>query len=528
MIVDDESYFREYLKKTIPWHKYGFEICGEACDGEEGLEKILKCKPDIILADINMPVINGLTFSKKVKEKYPYIHIILITGYNEFEYARQALKIGVANYISKPFEKQELIESILSVKDDMVDKKKKDTYINKLQKQYNDSLPILKNNILYNAVKGAYNNKYNQLIIELNSLGVLLPEVPILISVIEADIPNEYGIKKREDLKNEIKLAINNIFHDKCLAFDGKKDRIIVITGISGESKYGLFIYHCNEIIRNINKELDTNITIGTGILCEDISAIPSSYEKACIALRNKFLIGDNKIIEYKSLKIEGTGTEVFPFKLKNDLLMYLRLLDNEKVDRTLCRIYNFLESKPLSIDYIYILYTEIISLCFSYISEYGYNMEEIFGDKFHPLEEIINKGTMKETHDYVASIYRTLISSLNNNKKNRSVKVVNKAKEYIDNNFYRSDLHIEEIAANTFFHPSYLRFIFKKEVGVTIGQYLTQVRMIKAKELVKDVGLKYTDIANMVGYSDAAYFSKCFKKYYNISPSEYEKLMNQ
>lgn len=528
MIIDDEPYFRKYLRALIDWKRYEFEICDEASSSDEGLAKIPESMPDIILADINMPGINGIEFSRQVKSKYPFINIILITGYNEFEYAKQAVKIGISNYISKPFEKQELIDSMVAIKNNIMDKKKKDIYVNNIQKKYNESIPAVKNNILYNSVKGVYSGNYEKLAADLEAIKLRLPELPFIISVLQLELPEEYDLIKREDLNKKVISIIKDSVYSKYLYFEDKDGRTVLITALNEAKKYRLFINICKLIISNVNSKLKLKLTIGIGNICKEISDIPLSFDKAKIALKNKFLLGNNKVIEFNSLKFEDSVREIFPFKLKNDLLMYTRLLDGKKVQETFDTIYKFINSSELSIDYIYILYTELLSLCISFLNEYGYSIEKVFGYSFHPFEEIIIKQTMGEVHEYVHGIYKTMISFLNSNKKIHSSKIIGKAKEYIDNNYQRNDLLVEDIAASVFFHPSYLRFLFKKETGITIGEYLTQVRMQKARTLLKEGRLRCTEIAAMLGYSDAAYFSKCFKKYNKISPSEYEKIINK
>lgn len=530
MIVDDETYFREYLRTTIPWKEYDFNVCDEASNGQEAIEKIPISRPDIILADINMPIIDGISFSKQVKEKYPYIGIILITGYNEFEYAKQALKIGVENYISKPFEKQELIDCIVSLKKDLNNKKEKEFYINNLQQQYKESLPIMKNNILCRVVKGEYYSDQSKLILNLKKFQIKLPDLPILISALKADIPSEYNLDSLHNLSETLSTIIHKVLDEDEIIFEDNNNRIVIIHSIFNEAKYNLFLESCREIIYYINKSLNLNATIGVGVLCHSIDKIPICYQKACIALKNKFLLQSNRIIEYYSLKFEDTDArkEIFPFKLKNDIIMYTRLLNSDKVEEVFCDIYRFLIGKPLPIDYIYILYTELLSMCFTYLSEYGYDTKKVFGEDFHPFDELISKQTLIETHSYVVSIYQKLILYLNENKNINATKIISKAKEYIENNYHRNDLDIEDIAASVYFHPSYLRYLFKKETGITIGDYLNQVRMLKAKELLKNCKMKYSEVASLLGYADAAYFSKCFKKYNNISPSEYEKLVDQ
>jgi len=156
MIVDDEAYFRQYLKTAISWESLGFEIGGEASNGEDGLMLIPIIKPVLILADIHMTEMDGIDFSKEVKRRYPFINIILITGYNEFEYAKQAVKIGVSNFFSKPFEKQELIDSVLKIKNDITNYDDREKLINTLKQQYSETIPLVRDAVLYKIVRGEY------------------------------------------------------------------------------------------------------------------------------------------------------------------------------------------------------------------------------------------------------------------------------------------------------------------------------------------------------------------------------------
>lgn len=528
MIIDDEAYFREYLQTLIPWSDYGFEICGEACNGEEGLKKVSLLNPDIILADIHMPVVNGLDFSKTVKEKFPYVHIILITGFNEFEYAKQAIRIGVANYISKPFTKEELVESILSLKKTIESQRQRETYIDRLEKQNCEKFPLLRRNLLYNTVKGMYEDETELLREELKTLKIVLPDPPFITAIMEVKS------KKPEFPENSVRESIAekmiSIVHGalykefKFVCFNGDDDQLVLIAGITKTGTYASIIRKLNEIIRTANIKIRVTVTIGVGTECEKLSDIRISYEKAGIAIKNGFLLNGNRVIEFGALRIEDTSGEIFPFKLKNDLFIYLRLADGDKINATLDQIYDSLKGKRLPIDYVYILYTELLSMCFSSLAERGVRNEDVFGADFFPFQDIVRIRTIEEVHAYVRGIYGRMEQYLANNTKANSSKIINRAKEYIDQNYNRSGLVIEEIASSVFYHPSYLRFLFKKETGMTVGEYLTQVRMAKAKELLKNRGLRCVDVATMVGYSDATYFSKCFKKFFKISPFDYEK----
>lgn len=520
MIVDDEDYFRQYLKSTIDWNALGFEIAGEAANGEEALTFIPQVKPDIVLADIHMAKMDGIAFSREVKSRWPYINIILITGYNEFEYAKQAIKIGVSNFLSKPFDQQELINSVLKIKNEIIHFSDREKLISTLKQQYSETIPLVRDSVLYRIVKGEYIADRMQT--DMARLKISLPKCPAIVAVIDCE--REPGEARGEErIKQEIKDALCSFVNIECVAFE-HEGTIIGIMGIGEERFYGYFKHCCEKVVADFTERYSGGVSIGIGNVCVTQDQIPASYETAKVALSNKFLLGNNRVICYDSLKIKGTDVEIYPFQLKNDLLMYLRLLDGEKVQRTMSEIYNFVRQKKVTIDFVYILYTELLSNCFSCLAEYGYKTDEVFGDQFSPFERMLKGRTVTEVHEYIISVYMKVIAYLKDRKSKNSINAVKKAKSYIDENFSKSNLTVEKIAENVFFHPSYLRFIFKKEMGVTVYEYLTKVRMEHAKELLAKGGLNNTAVANMVGYSDPTYFSKCFKKCFKINPSDFEK----
>lgn len=521
MIVDDEDYFRQYLRSTVDWNAIGFEIDGEASNGEEALALVPQVKPDIILADIHMAKMDGIAFSREVKIRYPYINIILITGYNEFEYAKQAVKIGVSNFLSKPFDQQELISSVLKIKDEIVNLSDREKLISTLKQQYSETIPLVRDVVLYKIVKGKYTA--GQIKEDMERLKVSLPQCPAVAMVIECEIADHPDKQSRESFRQKIKSALCSIVNIECVVFE-HEDTMISIMGLGEKRFYNYLKNSCEKIISDFAGNYEGYISIGIGSVCTSGDQIPGSYKAAKVALNNKFLLGNNRAISYESLKIKGSDVEVYPFQLKNDLLMYLRLLDEEKVRKTMSEIYDFIKAKQVSIDFIYILYTELLSNCFSCLAEYGYKTDEVFGGKFSPFEQILNGRTIGEVHEYIISVYIKVISYLKDRKNKNSVSAVKKAKSYIDENYAAANLTIEKIAENVFFHPSYLRFIFKKEMGITIYEYLTKVRMERAKQLLMKGGFTNTAVANMVGYSDPTYFSKCFKKCYKINPSNFEK----
>lgn len=353
-IVDDEVLFRQFLKKAISWEEMGFKICWEARDGEEALKLIKKTIPHLMLVDITMPFIDGIELTKRIKAEYPAINIILVTGHEEFEYARAALRLGVSDYILKPFSSEELRETIEKVKEEL---ERENTWI------FSSLSPSSSDNFYY-----------------------------------------------------------------------------------------------------------------------------PRSFY-------------DNFIIE-------------------------LRMLNHKFIKKSIDDIFANIEANNLSSDYIYGICTSLISLGLAYLSENNITTEQCFGKEFAPFNKLKQLKTLLEVNHYIKDFFNTIITFREANKPSKTKNLVEKTKRYIDENYSNSDLCLDFICRHVYVNESYLRGVFKKEIGLTISDYITQVRMNKAKELLSKGNIRYSDLSEAVGYNDASYFSKCFKKYFGLTPKEYEASM--
>lgn len=354
-IVDDELLFRNYLKSSFDWNQMGLEICWEAKNGEEALEKLNQEVPDIMLVDINMPFMDGLELSARATESFSEVHIVLVTGQGEFEYARKAIKLGVKDYILKPFNKEELESAMKRIK-----------------------LEIMKN---------------------------------------------------REDLFFE---------------------------GLSEDSK----------------------------------------------------------------------GCAFYPGSFYTDIIMDLRLQRKEALKEKLEQVFQDIRGKKLTADFIYGISSSLISACLSYVSECGKDIEDVFGKDFSPFNSMKSKKSIEALKAYTEGIFEKSLEYMMNNKKTSGDRIVEKAVEYINSHYHDEGLCLESICRHVYVNESYLRSLFRSKTGMTVTDYITNVRMGKAKELIEKGGLKFSELCLRIGYTDQAYFSRCFKKYFGISPSEYENTL--
>ncbi|HEY5585165.1 MAG TPA: response regulator [Ruminiclostridium sp.] len=523
MIVDDENIFREYLQMKIDWKTIGLKVCFEARNGVEAMEQALKVKPDIALLDINMPFMDGLTLSEKLKEVMPGIRIVLITGYSEFEYARRAIKLGIDDYILKPFEDEELIMILIKLKGTIL-KERGEKAITE------NSCVLMKEKLLNTLISREYANSEEETEKQLDYLGIKTGSHLFIVASIEID--DMY--QRWEDINDIVlwKYAVLNILNEiveedgNCITFNGPEERIISIFELNiCDNQIANNIQSYQKLCNYVNRYLKFTLTVGLGEVHKGFGGIRKSYIESIVALQNKLTLGNNKVIEYSILRNDFSNVGFFPSEVNEEVLLNLRFNDWEKTKIKIDEVFDYISKKRLSIDYTYIICTGLVSICLSYIIEVGKEIKEIFGEGFLPFGQMKENSSMESLQNWVLGLFKITLQYCGENKNTRLQKIVNSARVYINNNFNQCDINLEQIAASLYINSGYLRAIFKREAGITISDYITKLRMLKAKELLSLGNMKLSVISEMVGYSDASYFSKCFKKYYGASPSDYENV---
>ena len=514
MIVDDMPIFLEYLRGCIDWNAYGFEICCEAHDGREALQKMEEYLPDVVLTDITMPYLNGLELSEKIIKDYPDTAVVLITGNNEFEYARKAVKIGVCDYIVKPFEKEELILSLLKLQDNIgkaVENSLRDDYA------LTDELKAL----IYAGISDSeHSNEIEEKIFGWGSgAGYLLGLVKF-----DGDINNN---SSREELMNWERL-IAKMLEDK-LDIDGEvkifndfENNIIIlmrfnrafdITGFKG--------YEFTDIIDIVKNQLGFDITIVLS-RADELKGVKKAYERA---LGTVMVKGHGKLIDLReeSEPLIFTSLDAI-FRLNKDIENLL----SDDVENVINTMWQHIREARPSKDGNVISDMNIISSALSVlmtnIINSGFSIEKIYGDGFSPEDFFSGSIGSDEMKDKVIYLFKKRIEFEKDKKKSKSRDVALSAKEYIEQNYINSELSVADISEVLCVNQTYLRKMFKSEMNMTLSEYITQVRMQEAKRLITATDEKLSLIAEKVGYSDVSYFSNVFKKYYGNSPRSMSK----
>ncbi len=508
MIVDDMPIFLEYLRGCIDWNAYGFEICCEAHDGKEAWEKIGQYYPDVVLTDITMPHINGIQLSEKIVEHYPDISIILITGNNEFEYARKAVKIGVCDYIVKPFEKEELILSLLKLQDNVnrALELKTVTEENELDQKEQLLRKLVHSNYLSNPKE------------EIQEVGIQFNTDYFLIGLIKFPVNKSKDMEQIinwEHILIDILDGMLDIKGHYEICRDFENNIVLILNFESEEEMKDYKIYELQDLIQIIKSQLHLECVIGISNYCYDMQHINQEYSYL-LQMLSALSVPRNKIIDYR--KEKGTfKQEMYSLSVIEEFNYSLEALHESAIITVIedewVRIRELHEETKIN------FLSSLVSILMTHIINAGRNIEDIYGKDFSPYEEIFLMNDWDSKKNRVIELCQKRIAYEKNGSSKKSMEVAQKAKEYIEANFSSPEMSITDISKALLLNQTYLRKMFKNEMNMTLTEYITKYRMTMAKKMILETDYKLTQISDEVGYSDISYFSKCFKKFYGVSP---------
>ena len=525
LIADDEPKFRDYLRKAIKWEEYGFEISGEARNGVEALDMASQNMPDIALLDINMPLMDGITLTEKIKVRCKDTAVVLITGHSEFEYARRALQLGVEDYVLKPFRKEELLSTLIKLKVRLQKKREE-------EEQARDDASFFRERFLNVLIGDEYDARDDETLRILKRFGIDIASAFFTVAAVEID--NMYQLWTDAGEINLWKFAVSNVLGEmaapdgKHLIFNGPGGRIISVNNFKDEESMRKFNTDSYQKLCNfVKRYFKFTVTVGIGMPAYSFKDIRKSYMETVLSLQNKTVEGSGGVIEYASLLDNNRKPGFYRIELNDKILMALRMNELDEVRSGLEQVMKYIKENRVSVDYAYTIIMGLASICLSYITEMGGNIERVLGEGFSPFSEIKNKTSLEDSFDWLAEIFEKTAESFSEGRTTRAAKIVDSVIDYIKQNYMDSDLSVEKIARNIYLDSSYIRKVFARELDTTVIDFITNIRMQKAKELLNNENLKLADISERVGYSDPGYFSKCFKKHFGISPSEYSVKKN-
>lgn len=525
-LVEDEFVVREGIKNNIDWESHGYEFCGEASDGELAFPMIQKLKPDIVITDIRMPFMDGLVLSRLIKKELPWIEIIILSGYEEFEYAKEGIKIGIAEYLSKPINGEALLKEVDALAVKIEEKRKERSIRERYLKEMEENVLKERKDLFHCLVTGTLSagellEMADKLNIDLSALwyNIVLIRIQSMKhghdeysnSLIEIE-------EKLEKLEDETQLLIfDRNLEGKALLF--KAD-----SGEELERIQTAYLSKVKELLANYEQ---IRYFGGIGVPVNRLRELPASFEKASHAFAHRYLVRESCILNSEEMEQriyqeqeEFSISNVNPKQIdRSKIREFLKFGDSEEAIYFVEEFFKDLGSNAMKSN----MFRQYITMDAYFCVVDFLEGLQIPRDEITPFDVTSGYAQNEERAvNYIAEIIKKALELREKNASNRYGTVVDEVMRYIEMNYGDEELSLNLLASHVNFSPNHLSSVFSQQTGQTFTRFLTDFRMNKAKELLRCTGKRSSEISLEVGYKDPHYFSYLFKKTQGMTPTQY------
>ena len=538
-LAEDEVVVRETIKRMIPWEELGFELVGEAADGEMALPLLIRQQPDLLITDIKMPFMDGLTLARLAKKEIPGLKVVILSGYDDFNYAKQAIGIGVEDYLLKPITKNALIERLSEIRSRYEHEKTQKEYYEKFQREMQAYEKNSSRDFFEALVGGSMDMMEVYKRAEKLGLDIVAEAYNVLIFTMNCDEDfsgqrDEYSSWEAESLEllenffaghSSAMLFRSNIFSYGVL-LKGQREAI--------EENTRACVDEIRKILSRQDGRREWFLAVGQSV--ERLSQIQKSYHTASRAFSQRYLYDEN-ILYYDEMEtMEHPGGQA-----ETEDNAYLQKVDVNALNPAILQKFlsNGLQEETENFvkDYFYAIGQEpmeslvfrnyvILNVRFSVISfikGLGCDTNEI---ESADTEEVLAESgkNMESAIAYAKKMISQAIEIRDQNSGNKNRSILKTAVDFIDSHYMDEEISLNTVANVANVSSNHFSALFSQNMGQTFIEYLTTLRMNKAKELLRCTGMRSSEIAGEIGYKDAHYFSYLFKKTQGMTPSDYRK----
>lgn len=538
-LAEDEVVVRETIKRMIPWEELGFELVGEAADGEMALPLLIRQQPDLLITDIKMPFMDGLTLARLAKKEIPGLKVVILSGYDDFNYAKQAIGIGVEDYLLKPITKNALIERLSEIRSRYEHEKTQKEYYEKFQREMQAYEKNSGRDFFEALVGGSMDMMEVYKRAEKLGLDIVAEAYNVLIFTMNCDEDfsgqrDEYSSWEAESLEllenffaghSSAMLFRSNIFSYGVL-LKGQRETI--------EENTRACVDEIRKILSRQDGRREWFLAVGQSV--ERLSQIQKSYHTASRAFSQRYLYDEN-ILYYDEMEtMEHPGGQA-----ETEDNAYLQKVDVNALNPAILQKFlsNGLQEETENFvkDYFYAIGQEpmeslvfrnyvILNVRFSVISfikGLGCDTNEM---ESADTEEVLAESgkNMESAIAYAKKMISQAIEIRDQNSGNKNRSILKTAVDFIDSHYMDEEISLNTVANVANVSSNHFSALFSQNMGQTFIEYLTTLRMNKAKELLRCTGMRSSEIAGEIGYKDAHYFSYLFKKTQGMTPSDYRK----
>lgn len=534
LIAEDELWLRKRLVSTIDWSSYGISEVYEAEDGGEALEIALKEKPDIVITDIRMPELSGIDLMKKLNENSIFSKMIVVSGYDDFEYAQGALRMGAINYLLKPVDEEELLDSVKRCVEELKKEKNKETVFDK----QSAASEMLMEHIYEDLIFETSEKRTEELLQKLRRKEIGFPfQSAAVVNMQVREHTFFVNDKVKSDMWSVYQWLRRNLQEDcyECQYLYMRGSQIVLLLfGDDPEAKFMERVENWVQLILEaLQKELNISLFMAAGNVTDDFSGIHRSYEMAQKKIKEK-RAEEKRILALRNQETEQELNTRFDdvygeydFKL---LIKEIRNGDSEKAQTELQAILQSSSRRLQSADMmkLQLFYMNFINrIAGACLPECEAYADELAMQCMTVMRELIYIGSdtiVTEMWDCLKKFVEKLVEVYQENNGKRKHWMIDQVLQYVEEN-YNTALSTRDIAGRFFMNTSYFSKLFHEQMGCTFSNYLINVRVEKAKMMLTQTNMKLYDIAEAVGYTNVQYFSTIFKEKEGLTPSAFRQM---
>lgn len=514
VIVDDKKAIRDGLKRFIKWDALGFHLAGDFSSATEAI-RFIECENvDVLLTDIVMPEMDGLTLIKEAKLINPYIKVVVLSAYEKFEYARQVIRLGAYDYLTKPISLDRVKTLFRTLYGVLTDEQRE-------MHRRKEFSTFAAEQFLNNLVNG-FSGTSDEAIRKAEQIGLDLKGDFCALRAVTApadapadteEMPSAFGTQLMEFLSGQM------MSYGRIYCFRSSLGEISALFSPSGEIDAK---EHIRQTWRDACDRFRKEIPFGVGQLGGDLSSIAESYLEAGKALEYHIIKKNAGVLFFDDISKTLRGKSVVTAEIEKQLLTDLSAADREAL---LARVTDILDGirrvEKMGTGALYDSCIEIILIIDKFMTGTMESRKDIEQGDFRAIRTLLKKEDADEIIDYMRQYIGDTCDLLMSNREKSTNYIIGKATRYIDAH-YSEEITLNRLSEVVYVNPIYLSRLFKEKLGRNFIDYLTAVRIEHAKKLLSDLSLKIYDITAMVGYESRNHFGKVFKEITGMSPKEY------
>lgn len=528
LFVDDEVLTREAIAAKTPWNEAGYTLIGTAENGKDAIEFMERERPDLLITDIYMPVMDGLELSRYVSANYPDMKIMILSGYDEFEYAKQALKCGVCEYMLKPITSAELIETLLKLKSRLDADNSSRDQIEKMRRDYEDNMPILREHFLNRIIEGKESGA--DLDEQMKNMKVCVTgnyQAVMLAGTSDSSVWTGMYPDISTDLMNFILYNVTGELLDNeknILFFRNISDRCVIIISRDSEKELNEDVERISTGIQAaILKYLKINICIVVGKTVHTPLGWQASYENARYAEGFEYLFEDGGTVYGRDFSSDG-GKTIQTGPWGDRIVLYIKTGQKDELEKTVKEFFRMLYEAKCERSTLNLHIQNCILAILITLEE----RETVSNGEFEKESSFINDlgayTYLSDIEDRFLMFCRSVSAEIAKKRESSNQKIAVMAKDYIEKNYSNPDISLNTVCSYLNMSVSYFSMVFKTSTGETFVEALTRTRMEKARILFETTNAKTSEAAIKVGYNDPHYFGATFKRQTGMTPTEYVK----